>query len=196
LVDRWVIHHTLKALGARWKSIADDNPVFCINLSGQSFANPGFQAFIMHEIREADVPPQNICFEVTETVAISHIDDAVRFMTSLRKFGCTFSLDDFGAGLSSFGYLKVLPVDYLKIDGSFVREVTKDQISRSMVEAICQIGKTMGLSVIAEFVGDDETQDILRSIGVDYAQGFGVGKPAPFDKILSGLEREASAASA
>jgi len=196
LVDRWVIHHTLKALGARWKSIADDNPVFCINLSGQSFANPGFQAFIMDEIREADVAPQNICFEVTETVAISHIDDAVRFMTSLRKFGCTFSLDDFGAGLSSFGYLKVLPVDYLKIDGSFVREVTKDEISRSMVDAINQIGKTMGLSVIAEFVGDDETQDILRSIGVDYVQGFGVGKPAPFDKILSGLEREASAASA
>ena len=196
LVDRWVIHHTLKALTARWKTIAKDDPVFCINLSGQSFANPGFQAFIMDEIREADVPPQNICFEVTETVAISHIDDAVRFMTSLRNFGCTFSLDDFGAGLSSFGYLKVLPVDYLKIDGSFVREVTNDEVSRSMVDAISQIGKTMGLSIVAEFVGDDETQDILRAIGVDYAQGFGVGKPAPFDEILNGLEHEASAASA
>lgn len=196
LVDRWVVHHTMKALGARWKSIADNDPVFCINLSGQSFANPGFQAFIIDEINEADVPPRNICFEVTETVAISHIDDAVAFMTSLRKFGCTFSLDDFGAGLSSFGYLKVLPVDYLKIDGSFVREITKDRISRSMVDAISQIGKTMGLSIVAEFVGDDETQDVLRTIGVDYAQGFGVGKPAPFDKILDDLEHRASAASA
>ncbi|MGB5626052.1 MAG: EAL domain-containing protein, partial [Woeseiaceae bacterium] len=196
MVDRWVIHNSLKALGARWKSIAEDDPVFCINLSGQSFANPGFQAFIMDEIRDAGVPPKNICFEVTETVAISHIDDAVRFMTALRKFGCSFSLDDFGAGLSSFGYLKVLPVDYLKIDGSFVREVTSDEISRSMVDAICQIGKTMGLRIVAEFVEDEATQNILRTIGVDYAQGYGVGKPAPLDDILRGLEHEASAASA
>jgi diguanylate cyclase (GGDEF)-like protein len=196
MVDRWVIHNSLKALGSCWESIAEDDPVFCINLSGQSFANPGFQAFIMDEIRDAGVPPKNVCFEVTETVAISHIDDAVHFMTALRKFGCTFSLDDFGAGLSSFGYLKVLPVDYLKIDGSFVREVTSDEVSRSMVDAICQIGKTMGLSVIAEYVGDEETQDILRAIGVDYAQGYGVGRPTPLDEILRGLEHEASAASA
>ncbi len=196
MVDRWVVHNSLKALGACWKSIAGDSPVFCINLSGQSFASPGFQAFIMDEIRESDVPPQNICFEITETVAISHIDDAIHFMTALRNFGCSFSLDDFGAGLSSFGYLKVLPVDYLKIDGSFVREVTSDEISRSMVGAITQIGKTMGLAIVAEFVGDDATQDVLRTIGVDYVQGFGVGKPVPLDVITKGLEKEASAASA
>jgi EAL domain-containing protein (putative c-di-GMP-specific phosphodiesterase class I) len=195
-VDRWVVHHTLKAIGKCWKTIAADSPVFCINLSGQSFSNPGFQAFIMDEIREANVPPQNICLEVTETVAISHIDDAVNFMSALRIFGCSFSLDDFGAGLSSFGYLKVLPVDYLKIDGSFVREVTTDKISRSMVDAICQIGKTMHLSIVAEFVGDEETKDVLRGIGVDYAQGFGVGRPVPLNKILESLEHEASAASA
>jgi diguanylate cyclase (GGDEF)-like protein len=195
-VDRWVIHHTLKALGTCWKAIAGGNPVFCINLSGQSFSNPGFQAFIMDEIREADVPPQNICFEVTETVAISHIDDAINFMTALRKFGCSFSLDDFGAGLSSFGYLKVLPVDYLKIDGSFVREVTSDEISRSMVDAICQIGKTMDLAIVAEFVEDQKTQDVLREIGVDYVQGYGVGKPTFFDEILGELEQQASTASA
>ena len=196
MVDRWVVHHTLKMLGACWKTIAAGKPIFCINLSGQSFSNPGFQAFIMDEIREANIPPKNICFEVTETVAISHIDDAVNFMSALRKFGCSFSLDDFGAGLSSFGYLKVLPLDYLKIDGSFVREVTTDDVSRSMVQAICQIGKTMSLSVIAEFVGDEETKDALRSIGVDYAQGFGVGKPVPFTDILSELEHNANAASA
>ncbi len=196
MVDRWVIHHSLKTLGACWKSITADNPVFCINLSGQSFANPGFQAFIMDEIRESGVPPKNICFEVTETVAISHIDDAVRFMTALKKFGCSFSLDDFGAGLSSFGYLKVLPVDYLKIDGSFIREVSTDEISRSMVDAICQIGKTMGLMVVGEFVEDEKTQDILRTIGIDYAQGYGVGKPAPLDDILRSLVQEANAESA
>ena len=196
MVDRWVIHHSLKTLGACWKSIAADNPVFCINLSGQSFANPGFQAFIMDEIRESGVPPKNICFEVTETVAISHIDDAVRFMTALKKFGCSFSLDDFGAGLSSFGYLKVLPVDYLKIDGSFIREVSADEISRSMVGAICQIGKTMGLMVVGEFVEDEKTEDILRTIGIDYAQGYGVGKPAPLDDILRSLVQEANAESA
>ena len=196
MVDRWVVHNSLKALGACWETIVAGDPVFCINLSGQSFANPGFQAFIMDEIRESGVPPRNICFEITETVAISHIDDAVNFMSSLRKFGCRFSLDDFGAGLSSFGYLKVLPVDYLKIDGSFVREVTTDKISRSMVEAICQIGKTMNLSIVGEFVGDEETQDVLRSIGVDYAQGFSIGKPMPLDDILTSLEHEANAESA
>ncbi len=195
-VDRWVVHHSLKALSACWKTISKDKPVFCINLSGQSFSNPGFQAFIMDEIWEAGVPPQNICFEVTETVAIAHIDDAINFMSALRKFGCSFSLDDFGAGLSSFGYLKVLPVDYLKIDGSFVREVTSDEVSRSMVDAICQIGKTMHLSIVAEFVGDEETKDVLRAIGVDYAQGFGIGKPVPLDDILNSLEHGASAASA
>ena len=98
--------------------------------------------------------------------------------------------------MSSFGYLKVLPVDYLKIDGSFVREVTTDEISRSMVDAISQIGKTMGLSIIAEFVGDEATKNILQSIGVDYAQGFGVGKPAPLVDILKGLGHKASVASA
>ena len=196
LVDRWVIHHTLKMLRSRWASFAANDPVFCINLSGQSFANPGFQAFIVDEIHQSGVPPQNICFEVTETVAISHIDDAVTFMTALRKFGCTFSLDDFGAGLSSFGYLKVLPVDYLKIDGSFITEVATDEIARSMVEAITQIGKTMGLKMVGEFVGDEATKEILREIGVDFAQGYGVGKPAPLKEILRDLKREAGAASA
>jgi len=196
LVDRWVIHNTLKELGSCWKRIAGKNPVFCINLSGQSFANPGFRSFIIDEIRESEVPPQNICFEVTETSAISHIDDAVTFMTALSKFGCRFALDDFGAGLSSFGYLKVLPVHYLKIDGSFVREITKDAISWSMVEAICQIGKTMDLTMVAEFVGDDATKAALREIGVDYAQGFHIGMPEPIDEILECIEGRTKAESA
>ncbi len=196
LVDRWVIHNTLKELGNRWQRVAAKDPIFCINLSGQSFANPGFRAFIIEEIRESRVPPENICFEVTETAAIAHIDDAVTFMSELSKFGCRFALDDFGAGLSSFGYLKVLPVDYLKIDGSFVREIMTDPISMSMVEAISQIGKTMDLTMVAEFVGDEATQNALREIGVDYAQGFHIGMPEHLDEILDCIENRARAESA
>lgn len=196
MVDRWVVDSTLTALGPCWKTISEVDPVFCINLSGQSFANPGFQAFIIDEIRDAGIPPQNICFEVTETAAIANINDAVTFMTALRKFGCRFSLDDFGAGLSSFGYLKVLPVDYLKIDGSFVREVTTDKVSQSMIEAMCQIGKTMRLTMVAEFVGDDETRKVLAAIGVDYVQGFHIGKPVPVGEILDCLTDRVKAESA
>lgn len=193
MIDRWVIHRSFKVLAERWDSVSAADPVFCINLSGQSFTNPGFQPFVADEIRDSGIPPQNICFEVTETAAISNIDDAVRFMTALKTLGCRFSLDDFGAGLSSFGYLKVLPVDYLKIDGSFVREIVSDEISRSMVEAMCQIGRTMNLATVAEFVGDDETVDALRTIGVDYVQGFHIGKPAEIGGVLEWLEGQARA---
>jgi len=167
--------------------------VFCINLSGQSFANPGFQPYIADELRDSGIPAKNICFEVTETAAIANIDEAVAFMAAMKTFGCRFSLDDFGAGLSSFGYLKVLPVDYLKIDGSFVREIVSDEVSHSMVEAICQIGKTMDLIMVAEFVGDDETVEALRDIGVDYVQGFHIGTPEPIEYILDSLEKQARA---
>jgi len=192
-IDRWVIHHSLKILASCWSSVSADEPVFCINLSGQSFTNPGFQPYIADELRDSGIPAQNICFEVTETAAISNIDEAVAFMAALKTFGCRFSLDDFGAGLSSFGYLKVLPVDYLKIDGSFVREIVTDEVSYSMVEAISQIGKTMNLAMVAEFVGDDETVEALRDIGVDYVQGFHIGTPEPIEHILESLEAQARA---
>ena len=133
------------------------------------------------------MPPENICFEITETAAISNIDDAIELMEALRNIGCRFSLDDFGAGLSSFGYLKMLPVDYLKIDGSFVREVTSDEVSLSMVKAICGIGKTMGLAMVAEFVPDTATTALLRDVGVDFVQGYGVGEPQALDGILDSI---------
>ena len=196
MLDRWIIHYSLRFLGSCWSSIAGTNPVFCINLSGQSLTNVGFLAFVSDEIRQMGVPPENICFEITETAAISNIDEATAFMHGLRKIGCRFALDDFGAGLSSFGYLKVLPVDYLKIDGSFVREVTSDAVSRSMVNAICQIGKTMGLSTVAEFVGDQETVEVLRKIAVDFVQGFGIGMPEPIEDVIERLQSGTSAASA
>ena len=196
LLDRWVVHDALQKLGACWQSIASSGAVFCINLSGQSLTNKGFLAFIADELAATGVPPNNVCFEITETAAISNIDEATIFMGALQNIGCRFALDDFGAGLSSFGYLRMLPVDYLKIDGSFVLEVTSDKISRSMVDAICQIGKTMGLSMVAEYVVDEATVEVLRKIGVDYVQGFHIGKPVPFDEIANRLQGDVTVASA
>ncbi len=196
MVDRWVVHHSLQLLGASWEAIAQAGAVFCINLSGQSLTNTGFLAFVAHELEQSGVSPAQICFEITETAAISNIDEALVFMEALRSIGCRFSLDDFGAGLSSFGYLKVLSVDYLKIDGSFIREVTTDKVSLSMVQAICQIGNTMGLAIVAEYVGDQKTLDALREIGVDYAQGFFIGEPVPLDQTTERLQSDAQAASA
>ena len=187
LIDRWVVRNTLKALKSCSQGIAADGPVFCINLSGQSLTSGGFLSFVQHELEHCDVSPEHICFEITETAAISNIDEALSFMSELQHLGCRFALDDFGAGLSSFGYLKVLPVDYLKIDGSFIREVTTDQVSLSIVQSICQIGRTLELSLVAEFVGDEETKNILQRIGVDYLQGYYIGKPVPLEEITNGL---------
>ena len=195
-IDRWVIRNTLQSLGKIWKPIHKAGSVFCINLSGQSLTNTGFLAFVNEEIDRSPIASNQICFEITETAAISNIDEATRLIGALREKGCRFALDDFGAGLSSFGYLKALPVDYLKIDGSFVCEVTSDEVSKSMVEAIAQIGKTMGLQTIAEYVGNDETIEILRHIGVDYVQGFHIGMPVPLKQITDRLVRRMQAASA
>jgi len=172
------------------------NSIFCLNLSGQSLTNPGFLAFVADEIDRSEINAGRICFEITETAAISNIDEATEFIRKLQDLGCQFALDDFGAGLSSFGYLKVLPVNYLKIDGSFIREVTTDDISLSMVDAICKIGRTMGLQTIAEYVGDDETVETLRRIGVDYVQGFHIGHPVPLREITDRLQAEVVEASA
>jgi len=196
MVDRWVVHNSLRLLGENWADIAICDPVFCINLSGQSLTNPGFQTFVVDALDQAGVPAGNVCFEITETAAISNIDEATEFMKAIQACGSRFALDDFGAGLSSFGYLKFLPVDYLKIDGSFVQEIKTDEISRSMVDAICQIGRTMGLTTIAEFVGDQETVEILRKIKVDYVQGFGIGRPSPLDEVIEQLNAESEVASA
>ncbi len=192
-IDRWVIRNTLLALGKRWDAIDASGAVFCINLSGQSLTNAGFLAYVADELDRSPVPGNRVCFEITETAAISNMKEAMEFIRNMREMGCRFSLDDFGAGLSSFGYLKELPVDYLKIDGSFIREVTTDEVSLSMVEAICQVAKTMGLQSIAEYVIDEATVQILRRTGVDYVQGFHIGKPAPIDEILAKLQSETAA---
>ena len=158
-----------------------------VNLSGASIGDGAFLDYIREQFASQPVPPQMICFEITETTAITNLADATRFISELQGLGCRFSLDDFCAGMSSFMYLKHLPVDYLKIDGSFVRDMLEDPIDRAMVEVINHIGHVMGKLTIAEFVESEEILQALREIGVDYAQGFAVGRPRPLAELLEEL---------
>ncbi|HEX2605200.1 MAG TPA: EAL domain-containing protein, partial [Oxalicibacterium sp.] len=135
--------------------------------------------FIREQFAHSGVSPKMICFELTETTAIANLDSAATLIRDLKQIGCRFALDDFGAGMSSFGYLKALPVDYVKIDGSFVKDMLHDSIDCAMVEAINNIGHVMGIQTIAEFVEDDATLAALEDIGVNFAQGYGVGRPEP-----------------
>ena len=140
----------------------------------------GLGAYVENKFEQYQVDPADVCFEITESAAIANIDEAREFIGQIRGLGCRFSLDDFGTGLSSFAYLKNLKVNYLKIDGSFVRDILKDPVSESMVAAINQVGHAMQLRTVAEFVENDAIRGKLVRIGVDYGQGFGLGKPAPF----------------
>lgn len=183
-IDRWVIAEAFKYIvGERGAgSIIGTDTVISINLSGDSINDNTMLTYIIAEKEKHDMDLGNVCFEITETVAISNLTKATDFMKSLKNFGCRFSLDDFGSGLSSFAYLKNLPVDYLKIDGSFVKEINNDEIDRAMVTSIHQIGDVMSLKTVAEKVENVETLNILKEIGVDYAQGFHLGIPEPIYK--------------
>src|SRR5690606_16030457 len=135
--------------------------------------------FVLDAIDRHGVSPRHLCFEITETAAVSNMARAVEFMQRLRAAGCKFSLDDFGSGMASFGYLKNLPVDFIKIDGSFIRNIETDPVSYSIVRAVTDIGHQLGLQVIGEWVADERARDLLRGLSVDYAQGFAVHKPEP-----------------
>ena len=183
-IDRWVIKNAIKLLGA-YPDFLSDIGMCSINLSGASFTEDRFLDFVLDTLKEADIPPGKICFEITETVAISNLATASQFISALKEFGCQFALDDFGSGLSSFAYLKNLEVDYLKIDGIFVKDIVDNDIDYAMVKSINEIGHVMGKKTIAEFVENDEIRDKLIDIGVDYVQGYGIGKPEPFDGVVS-----------
>jgi EAL domain-containing protein (putative c-di-GMP-specific phosphodiesterase class I) len=191
-IDRWVIRTALATL-ARLRANVTAAPVaLCgINLSGASIGDERFLDFVREQLRLFEVPGESICFEITETAAIANLDKAAHFMQELRALGCRFALDDFGAGMSSFAYLKHLPVDFLKIDGGFVKDMADDPIDRAMVEAINNVGHVMGKQTIAEFVDSERVMAALREIGVDFAQGYGVARPRPFEPRLQVAARVA-----
>ena len=175
-IDRWVVREAFKELGNDKKHLED--LVFCsINLSGMSLSDDSFLAFVVTQFAETGLPPEKICFDIAETAAIGNLSGATCFIEALGRLGCRFALDDFGSGLSSFAYLKKLPVDFLKIDGIFVKDIVDDSIDRELVRSINQIGHVMGKKTIAEFVENEAILGILREMGVDYAQGFAFGKP-------------------
>lgn len=191
-VDRWIIRHLFQIEGKalrKWQAVVHDGErledafLYSINLSGASLVDPTFLDFITDLMREYDIPGHAIAFEITETQAITHLDKAVALIRSLKKLGCKFLLDDFGSGMSSFGYLKKLPIDYLKIDGQFVKDILSDPVDRAMVNMINEIGHTMGLTTVAEYVEDDAILAELKDMGVDMAQGYGISKPLPMENM-------------
>ncbi|MBT5229501.1 MAG: EAL domain-containing protein [Methylococcales bacterium] len=177
-VDQWVVTALFNWLSTNEHK---DNILCSVNLSGNTIGSEPFIQFLEESFIKYDVDPRSICFEITETAAVSSLSTASTFITTLRDKGCMFALDDFGTGLSSYGYLKDLPVDFLKIDGIFVKGIVDDPIDYAMVKSINEIGHVMGKKTIAEFVEDDRILRKLHEIGVDYAQGYGVGKPRAMD---------------
>lgn len=188
-LDRWVIKNAFSLLATHADFLRQTDFV-SINLSGQSLTNDDFLDFIIEQLQASGIAPYKICFEITETTAISNLTAAKEFISTLRNLGCRFALDDFGSGLSSFGYLKNLPLDYLKIDGMFVKDIVDDPIDHAMVKSINEIGQLMGMKTIAEFVENDEIKGMLKVIGIDYAQGLGIGKPQLFTKVLATPNRQ------
>ena len=176
-----------QALGtlAHYRSDGDHRNAYTIsiNLSGTSLNDDRFLEFLINELQGYDLSPGAVCFEITETAAIANLPNVVHFMKEFRARGCQFSLDDFGSGLSSFMYLKNLPVDYLKIDGQFIQNVTTDHVDRSMVEAITQIGRAMGIKTVAERVESPEVLACLADIGVEYAQGIYIAVPESVESL-------------
>ena len=177
-LDRWVIGHLFDWLSERPDEVAGMD-LCSINLSGQSIGEEELLRFILDQFGRGVIAPEKVCFEITETAAIADLIQATRFIQQLKEHGCRFALDDFGSGFSSLAYLKQLPVDYLKIDGSFVRDMVSDPMDCAMVRSINDIGHVMGKQTIAEFVEDDETLALLRELGVDFAQGYRLGRPQP-----------------
>ena len=178
-IDRWVIGKVFQLISDNLEALIKNDYQFAINLSGHSLSGADTLDYICDQLTRHKIPKGMICFEITETAAISNLSSANHFIRTLKQQGCLFSLDDFGSGLSSFAYLKNLPVDYLKIDGSFVKDMATDLIDQAMVQSINQIGHVMNLKTIAEFVESDEILQCLKDIGVDYAQGYAIAKPTP-----------------
>ena len=181
-IDRWVVDNVFKWLDEHQDKARQVNKC-AINLSGDSLGDERFFDFVKNKFSQYKVKPEQICFEITETVAITNLNKAISFISDFRTIGCSFALDDFGTGLSSFGYLKNLQVDYLKIDGAFIKRIDENKIDYAMVESINNIGHVIGLKTIAEYVENQDSLDLLKNIGIDYVQGYFVHKPEPISNF-------------
>ena len=182
-LDRWIIQHAFSVL-ARYPELTDTSNFFAINLSAASLSEAATLEFIVKWLKQYRLRGDSICFEITETAAIANFKAAMDFINTLKSLGCRFALDDFGSGLSSFAYLKNLPVNYLKIDGMFVRDIADDKVDFAMVKSINEVGQVMDMKTIAEFVENDSIKSKVTEIGIDYAQGYGIGKPIELLKLL------------
>jgi diguanylate cyclase (GGDEF)-like protein len=183
LIDRWVIQNLFNFINQARRQ--ETNPIhqpdnfYMINLSGASLNDDQFLDFVREQLDLYSITPQTICFEITETMAIENLNKTTYLIQQLRMIGCSFALDDFGSGMSSFGYLKNLPVDYLKIDGIFIKDIVQNRVDREIVEAINRIAHVMGIQTVAEYVENNDILIELLNLGIDYAQGYGIARPAP-----------------
>jgi len=185
-VDRWILAHVLGRQAEQLRAWHERYPgrfLFAVNLSGTTLTDEAFLPYLMRQFEAHQVPYETICFEITETAAIADLSRARAFMQTLRGLGSVFAVDDFGAGFASYAYLKHLPVQYLKIDGDFVRKLETDPVDRVLVESINHMGHVLGLETIAEWAETPQVVDALREIGVDYAQGYGVGRAVDLAEV-------------
>ena len=185
IIDRWVMRKVCAFLCDVGVTTSNDLGMLAINLSGQSLSDERFLDFVVDQLHQNSIPPENICFEITETAAIANLTHVKRFISVLKSMGCRFALDDFGSGLSSFAYLKNLQVDYLKIDGRFVRDSASDPVDYAMVKIIRQIGDVMDIRTIAKHVEQKGVLTKLKELGVDYAQGFEIAEPVPLEECMA-----------
>ena len=187
-IDRWVVRNVIHYLSAQPRHLNELS--FCsINLSAPTFSDREFPDFIKDLIETSGIPPEKLCIEITETSAISNFNQALKLISALKEKNCLFALDDFGSGMSSFGYLKNLPVDFLKIEGSFIREIVSDETSMALVRSINDIGHVMGKKTIAEFVENDDILAMVRQIGVDFAQGYAINNPVPLVELVADTDK-------
>lgn len=187
-LDRWVINSALTSISEADSSLEISLATFCINISAQSLQDDSFLEFIESRIAESGIPPDTLCFELTETSLVRHIDRAQRFIHRLQRLGCLVALDDFGTGYSSFAYLKTLPVNFLKIDGSFVRDILESDLSKTIVNAVVSIADVIGAQTVAEHVENPMVQAWLKQAGVHFVQGFVVHRPEPLANVLQQMD--------
>jgi diguanylate cyclase (GGDEF)-like protein len=193
-LDRWVIARSIEILKPHAQVLSASKIIFNINFSGQSLQDAEFTEYVAALVESSGLDAGSLCFELTESAAIGNLSRAEPLMRRLRNLGCHIALDDFGTGLSSLAYLRTLPIDLLKIDGSFVRDVLKDSRAESMVQAIAQLARSMSLTTVAEYVETDEILSRITSLGVDYGQGFAIGRPIPLLDVITELPLYAAAA--